>query len=235
MRSDAAPPVQKSSSSQFGIVEVDNTTILSSSGVISAVNGGGFVANYVSGNYYLPFAINGSTTGSVPQDRIWCFFGTVAKSVTIKALAVKNNNTSTRNAQMAIYSLNGDTLTFIDSTPNVSLVTTNIVYTGTVNNTTDVLQAGILYGFCFNQAATNSMYIMAGGSNLNAGAIGSATAINVFGTQATSSAGIVSGKSTSQAFGTGSGIWPGTLSMAAMSDEPITTNTTPVSIGFQVN
>lgn len=37
MRSDAAPAIQKASNSVFGIVEVDNTTITASSGVISAV------------------------------------------------------------------------------------------------------------------------------------------------------------------------------------------------------
>jgi hypothetical protein len=43
MRSDAAPPVQKGSSSVFGIVKVDGTTITSSSGVISVnATGGAF-------------------------------------------------------------------------------------------------------------------------------------------------------------------------------------------------
>ena len=37
MRSDGAPAIQKASNSQFGIVEVDGTTITSASGVISAV------------------------------------------------------------------------------------------------------------------------------------------------------------------------------------------------------
>jgi hypothetical protein len=41
MRSDAAPPVQKASASQFGIVEVDGTTITATGGVISAVTGVG--------------------------------------------------------------------------------------------------------------------------------------------------------------------------------------------------
>jgi hypothetical protein len=36
MRSDAAPAVQKASASQFGIVEVDGTTITATAGVISA-------------------------------------------------------------------------------------------------------------------------------------------------------------------------------------------------------
>lgn len=41
MRSDAAPAVQKASSSQFGLVKVDGTTITSSGGVISSSGGGG--------------------------------------------------------------------------------------------------------------------------------------------------------------------------------------------------
>lgn len=45
MRSDAAPAVQKASSSQFGIVKVDGTTITASGGVISAA-AGGIVAGY---------------------------------------------------------------------------------------------------------------------------------------------------------------------------------------------
>jgi len=39
MRSDAAPAVQKASSSQFGLVKVDGTTITATGGVISAVGG----------------------------------------------------------------------------------------------------------------------------------------------------------------------------------------------------
>lgn len=41
LRSDGAPAVQKASSSQFGIVKVDGTTITASAGVISSVGGGG--------------------------------------------------------------------------------------------------------------------------------------------------------------------------------------------------
>jgi hypothetical protein len=40
MRSDAAPAVQKASSSVFGLVKVDGTTITSAGGIISAVGGG---------------------------------------------------------------------------------------------------------------------------------------------------------------------------------------------------
>lgn len=38
MRSDAAPAIQKASASQFGLVEVDGTTITAAAGVISAAN-----------------------------------------------------------------------------------------------------------------------------------------------------------------------------------------------------
>lgn len=41
MRSDGAPAVQKGTSSQFGLVKVDGTTITSVAGVISSVGGGG--------------------------------------------------------------------------------------------------------------------------------------------------------------------------------------------------
>lgn len=41
MRSDAAPAIQKASDSQYGIVQVDGTTITATDGIISAVGGGG--------------------------------------------------------------------------------------------------------------------------------------------------------------------------------------------------
>jgi hypothetical protein len=45
MRSDAAPAVQKGSSSQFGIVECDNTSISCPGGVLSAINSGSSIQN----------------------------------------------------------------------------------------------------------------------------------------------------------------------------------------------
>lgn len=44
MRSDAAPAVQKTSSSQFGLCKVDNVTITASSGVITSVGGAATLA-----------------------------------------------------------------------------------------------------------------------------------------------------------------------------------------------
>jgi hypothetical protein len=43
MRSDAAPAIQKASSTQFGLVKVDGTTVTATGGVISASGGGALV------------------------------------------------------------------------------------------------------------------------------------------------------------------------------------------------
>lgn len=51
MRSDASPAIQKASSSQFGLVKVDGSTITSTGGVISSTGGGG---GGPSGTYWSP-------------------------------------------------------------------------------------------------------------------------------------------------------------------------------------
>jgi hypothetical protein len=59
MRSDAAPAIQKASSSQFGIVEVDGTTIQSTAGVLSTV-AAGLVAGFAAWGFHpLQYATNG--------------------------------------------------------------------------------------------------------------------------------------------------------------------------------
>lgn len=66
MRSDASPAIQKASSSQFGLVKVDGTTITESGGVISASGGGGgggytliSAVNITSPTAYLDFNVSG--------------------------------------------------------------------------------------------------------------------------------------------------------------------------------
>jgi hypothetical protein len=63
MRSDGAPAIQKATSGQFGIVEVDGTTITASAGVISAVGGSGTVTSVATG----PGTAGGpiTTTGTI--------------------------------------------------------------------------------------------------------------------------------------------------------------------------
>lgn len=64
MRSDGAPAVQKGSASQFGIVEVDGTTITASAGVISSVGAAGANPSATAG----PTAVNGSATTFMRSD-----------------------------------------------------------------------------------------------------------------------------------------------------------------------
>lgn len=65
MRSDAAPAIQKASSSQFGIVEVDGNTITSAGGVISAATGAAPASGRVtlsSGVPVMTATVSGATT-----------------------------------------------------------------------------------------------------------------------------------------------------------------------------
>ncbi len=66
MRSDAAPAVQKASSSQFGIVKVDGTTITETGGVISASGGGGGGGGMTLISRVSPTATNTVTFSSIP-------------------------------------------------------------------------------------------------------------------------------------------------------------------------
>ncbi len=74
MRSDGAPAVQKASGSQFGIVEVDGSTITATGGVISATTGGGGTVTSVAAGC-------GTSTGGSPITTT----GTVAAAFTNRA------------------------------------------------------------------------------------------------------------------------------------------------------
>lgn len=63
MRSDAAPAVQLASSSQFGIVKVDGTTITETGGVISSSGGGGGSGN-VAVTYFPSGGFSANDTGA---------------------------------------------------------------------------------------------------------------------------------------------------------------------------
>lgn len=69
MRSDAAPAIQKTSASQFGLVKVDGTTITAAGGVASAVAGSTvgapFHPGFASGRYYGAVALSPSVGGVV--------------------------------------------------------------------------------------------------------------------------------------------------------------------------
>lgn len=112
MRSDGAPPVQKATAAQFGIVEVDGTTITASGGVISATAGSALVANfhpgYVAGRFYGPpgnvvISAFAGTTGT-----LWftpMYIG-VAKTFTKLSVRTNASVTGTPHAEIGIYANN---------------------------------------------------------------------------------------------------------------------------------
>lgn len=76
MRSDAAPAIQKTSSSVFGLSKVDGTTISASSGVISAVNTGTVTSVAMTVPTHLSVSgspITSSGTLGVTWDGVWNF------------------------------------------------------------------------------------------------------------------------------------------------------------------
>lgn len=103
MRSDAAPAVQKASSSQFGIVKVDGTTITESGGVISASGGGGggrqFARSPVGTISTSNYASKGSMIVPIMNmnvSKIWFYFGGISgASYKAGVYTVNGSNTIT--------------------------------------------------------------------------------------------------------------------------------------------
>lgn len=99
MRSDAAPAIQKASSSVFGIVKVDGTTITSTGGVISAVQSGSATMPLVNGDTPGPSLFsdgNGLPIGVVvPADlRISAYLGRGTHAARPTTPAVAGNATA---------------------------------------------------------------------------------------------------------------------------------------------
>jgi hypothetical protein len=88
MRSDAAPAVQKASSSQFGLVKVDGTSITASGGVISAAGGGSGAVSHFGVGAPSTLATNGDLyfdTTSVPyQGYVQDPSGAMAAAATVR-------------------------------------------------------------------------------------------------------------------------------------------------------
>lgn len=104
MRSDAAPAVQKASSSAFGIVKVDGTTVTASGGVISAAGGASFHPGFASGRYYTtPY--NGVTTASLVANTLYAepFYVPVSTTFTKISFRVVVGATSGSKAELGIY------------------------------------------------------------------------------------------------------------------------------------
>lgn len=64
MRSDAAPAIQKTSSSLFGLAKVDGTTITATGGVLSAVSSGGYVPGTVPSVVQVAHSVGGGNSAT---------------------------------------------------------------------------------------------------------------------------------------------------------------------------
>lgn len=208
-------------SAGFRVDGAGNITATSCSGCGSG--GVGTPADYVSLSWYQPQ--HGLTvapgSSAVTSNLIYCVFGGVPSSVTIKNLQAKVTTGSAGLASLAVYSVSGGTLTFIDSTSSALSSTTIANITGPVLNTTDIIATGALYAWCsnFNATPTMATFTTASGGALTY--IGGSQANTVTGT-------VVIGKTIAQTFGT----WPSTITLSGMAD---LLSTTLPQIGFQVN
>lgn len=137
MRSDAAPAIPQASSSTFGAVKVDGTTITASGGVITATAGGsgGGVADvaYVANNYYWGANTGiaaGGAVGSVTTTYWYPIF--IAKPITISNLCAQINTVSSGNHfQLGLYANSATTGkptgSVLASTANILTTTSGLV------------------------------------------------------------------------------------------------------------
>lgn len=183
---------------------------------------GGVPAYYITNNFYAPISgagIQAASGSAMTINTIYCTFGGVASSVTIKSLFAYNASGS-GNIQFAVYSHSAGTLTLVDSTANVTNAAGLVQQS--VANTTDALSPGILYAWCSNTGAAATYQSYNTASIGTAQLIGSATGARIFsGTEILS-------RSIAQTQGT----WPGTITMSGMAD--VTTTIAP-AVGFLVN
>ena len=191
--------------------------------------GGGTPADYVSSNWYLPTGATSVELGNAGSaSTIYCTFGGVASNVTIKALGVSVHTTDAGGlGQMAIYSVSGGTLTYVDSTGTVSTTTATAVNSA-LNGTTDALTAGTLYAWCANSNNATVAYTTQSPSAVPILA-GSGTQSRVSGVAA------LFGKLIASTFNCSSSCtngFPNSIALSSMSDE---VNGYAPAIAFEVN
>ena len=97
MRSDAAPAVQKTSASVFGLAKVDGSTITALGGVITATgfapSGTPFHPGFVAGRYYTkPFNSSGTTSFSLVASTLYAHPFYVPAVTTITKIAASINS-----------------------------------------------------------------------------------------------------------------------------------------------
>lgn len=118
MRSDAAPAVQKASSSQFGIVKVDGTTITESGGVISSAGSGGGIG--------FRDAIN---TGGAASGSAFASKGNIILlNSNIRLLGITQNITTSANYSLFVVACNGSNVitSVLGSTTPMAVTATSV-------------------------------------------------------------------------------------------------------------
>jgi len=182
---------------------------------------------YLSSNWYAPEGSFNMLTGSATTaSTIYCEYGYVNAKVTIKGLgAYLVTGVATDTTQFAIYSQSGGTLTLVDSTGSIAsgTVQTASAISGTLGNTTDVLQPNVLYAFCENGNGAMAFNSLSIAGTSQARLVGSATEGNVV-----SSTANITGRSISQTYNT----WPATIAESGMAD--VTASIVP-NVVFRVN
>lgn len=189
---------------------------------------------YLSSNWYTGlWTTSGTVTNGavVTANTIYCGFGWVTKSVTIKALGawVQTGATSS-NTQFAVYSESGGTLTLVDSTASVASATNTTAISQTVANTTDVLKPNTIYAFCSNSSA-GPIFANSNNSGFVVSLIGSATLSHVVNpVNASSNPGFV-GVRWAATLGT----WASTKALSATTDVTNATTYILPFVAFEVN
>lgn len=190
MRSDGAPAIQKASSSLFGIVEVDGTTITASAGVISAVQPSGANPSGTAG----PTAVNGSAATFMRSDGAPAVqkasnsqFGLVEGdgttiTIVLGVASVVNPAPSAANptATASDVAVNGSAATFMrsDAAPAVQKGSSSAFGLTKVDNASVFAAAGVLSVAAFiNYVANNFYTFWAPGTVVNSTAAGSQNTI----------------------------------------------------------
>jgi hypothetical protein len=167
MRSDAAPAIQKATSAQFGLVEVDNTSIGATAGVIGAkaltgdcttIAGAVAATCYqhqpqVVNNWYAggaKFAAQFGSNSATAANTIRCYPDFFNGPATISSLGFKIGTTNAGNIQAAIYANNATTMrptgTVLGSTASMSTT----VSTEVNASVSIVLTGNPIIWFCSN-------------------------------------------------------------------------------------
>ena len=187
---------------------------------------------YVTNNWYTFNVLNSSSAvaSTLAGSTVYCSFGFVRASVTIKALgAYVVTGVAATNAQFAIYSESAGTLTLVDKTANVATATSATAISQTVGNTTDILSPGTLYAFCTNDSGAAAFSANAGPGIISA-TIGSSSLQQVTNPSAVATAGLT-GISWSDNLGT----WASPKAISVTSNVIETGNAIVPTVVFEVN